>query len=263
MLKKLSRRLRSPWTWLIAIIGIEVLIAIGWWVQRQVRAPNIGPVERGRVIAVRNGCFACHGPGGNGGVFNPGSDIGEVPAWSGRTLMMYAKNQDEIRDWILEGAPKRLRGSAEYLQEREKAIIHMPAYKDRLTNNELEDLIIYVKAVSWFDDPPSELAIRGRDIALENGCFGCHGPSGHGRVPNPGSFKGYIPSWDGEDFEELVKNDNELDEWILDGMSKRFKADPGAQIFLKRQVIKMPPYRDRITDEELNALKTYIKWIQK
>ena len=235
---------------------------MGWWFQHLIRAPQISSVERGRMIAIQNGCFACHGSGGNGGIFNPGADIGEVPGWSGRTLMMYAKNEEEIREWILEGAPKRLLQSKEYQEEKEKAIIHMPAYKSRVTEPELADLVAYVKAVSWFDNPTSELAAKGRDVAFEKGCFGCHGPSGRGRIPNPGSFKGYVPGWDGKDFQELVKNDSELDEWILDGMSKRFKANLGAQFFLMKQVIKMPPYRNRLTDDELIALKAYIKWVQ-
>ena len=262
-MKKVFSRLKSPWFLLGGIVVLELAVAVIWLAQRQVRAPNIGSVERGHRIAVKNGCFACHGSGGNGGIFNPGADIDEVPAWSGRTLMMYAKTEIEIREWILDGAPKRLLESKEYLEEKEKATIHMPAYKNRLTDIELNDLIAYVKAVSWFSDPPSELIVRGRDIAFEKGCFGCHGPSGQGRISNPGSFKGYVPGWDGADFQELVENDSELDEWILDGVSKRFKTNPGAQFFLKKQVIKMPAYRDRLTVDELAALKAYIHWIQK
>jgi mono/diheme cytochrome c family protein len=219
-------------------------------------------VERGRRIAERLGCFACHGPGGEGGVPNPGSEEEEVPAWSGGMVMMYALNEAEIREWILDGAPRRLREQEAHEEEHERALLRMPAYRGRLSEEELNDLVAYFKAVSWFETPPSELAARGREVAFEKGCFGCHGPSGMGRLPNPGSFKGYIPGWDGPDFRELVRDERELEEWILEGISRRFRSNPAAQFFLKRQAIKMPAYRGHLTDEELEALKAYIRWVQ-
>ncbi len=261
-MKKLFSRLKSPWFLLCGILGLELAAGAIWLAQRQVRAPVIGAAERGRLVADRLGCFACHGAGGNGGVFNPGAERDEVPAWGGRTLMMYADNEDEIREWILDGAPKRLLNDDGYLEQQKNTLIHMPAYRDRLINGELSDLVAYVKSVAWFDTPPSDLVETGRDEALINGCFGCHGPSGQGRLLNPGSFKGYVPGWDGADFRELVKNDGELEEWILDGISQRFKRNPGAQVFLKRQVIQMPAYRDRLSKEQLDALIAYINWIQ-
>jgi mono/diheme cytochrome c family protein len=244
------------------MIVLEVLVIAIWLAQRQVRAPAIGSAERGRLVAERSGCFACHGAGGNGGVFNPSAEGDELPAWGGRTLMMYANDEDEIREWILDGAPKRLLDDRNYLEQREKSLIHMPEFRGRMSQAELTDLIRYVKAVSWFVDPPSDLIATGRDVALINGCFGCHGPSGQGRLANPGSFKGYVPGWDGADFRELVKNDVELEEWILDGISRRFKRNPGAQIFLKRQIIKMPAYREQLSKSALGALMAYINWVQ-
>ena len=106
MVKRFSAQLKSPWTWLNALINIEVFAVIGWWAQKQIRTPNIGPVERGRMVAVESVCFAYHGSGENGGVFNPNADINEMPAWSGKKLMMYAKTEDEICKWVLDGAPK-------------------------------------------------------------------------------------------------------------------------------------------------------------
>jgi len=176
--------------------------------------------------------------------------------------MMYAMNEQEIREWILDGAPKRLRESKSYREARKKRLIQMPAYRSRISEEELNDLVAYFKAVAWFDKPPSELALKGRDVAFEKGCFGCHGPLGMGRLPNPGSFKGYIPGWDSPDFRELVRNEQELEEWILDGVSHRFRSNPAAQFFLKRQLIKMPAYRNHLSPKELEALKAFIRWVQ-
>lgn len=87
--------------------------------------------------------------------------------------MMYEQNESETQEWILDGAPKRLRKSEEYQEEKNKALINMPAYKNWLTDIEVDDQITYVKAVSWFSFPPSKLAMRDQGIAHEKGCFGC------------------------------------------------------------------------------------------
>ncbi len=60
-----------------------------------------------------------------------------------------------------------------------------------------------------------------------------------------------------------MQNDEELKQWILDGVSERFRQNPTAQFFLQRAPIKMPAYRHYLTDEELDALKTYILWLRK
>ena len=97
--------------------------------------------------------------------------------------MMFAHDEGELREWILDGAPKRLREDEGYQQDQEKALIRMPAFRDRISEVDLENLVAYLKAVSWFSDPPSDLIIKGREAAYEKGCFGCHGPSGQGEYP--------------------------------------------------------------------------------
>ena len=42
------------------------------------RAALDTPVQRGRAIAERMGCFACHGPGGVQGIPNDGAKEGEA-----------------------------------------------------------------------------------------------------------------------------------------------------------------------------------------
>jgi mono/diheme cytochrome c family protein len=79
---------------------------------------------------------------------------------------------------------------------------------------------------------------------------------------NPGSFKRYIPPWDSADFDELVKNDQELRQWILTGGIDRFRKNPAARFFLERQVIKMPAYAGELDDGELDAVIAYIEWVR-
>ena len=99
-------------------------------------------------------------------------------------------------------------------------------------------------------------------MASRVGCFGCHGPGGRVGKRNPRSFKGYIPPWRGRDFNELVRDDEELRRWILDGKIDRLESNPLARYFTGRQVIQMPAYRDILNDEEVEALITYIHWLQ-
>ena len=66
------------------------------------------PAVRGQRLADSLGCFSCHGPAGVGGTHNPGSEEGEVPAFGEQTQMMYVKGADDLREYILDGAPARI-----------------------------------------------------------------------------------------------------------------------------------------------------------
>ena len=212
-------------------------------------------VVRGKAIAERMGCFGCHGPGGAAPIANPGARAGEVPSWTGGTWMMFNDDEQDVRQWITQGHP----------EDREPSpgqLIAMPAYGKILSDEELDDLVAYVLAVSQFGRPSDERVAEGRDVAERFGCFGCHGPEGRGLVWNPGSFKGYIPGWDGDDYLELVRDDGEFREWVQNGITERFRANPAASHFLESQPIKMPTYGERITDAEIDALLAYVSWVR-
>ena len=116
------------------------------------------------------------------------------------------------------------------------------------------------RAVSAFDTNITTLAYEGRHEAAKLGCFACHGPGGIGGHPNPGSFKGHIPPWDGDEYAELVRDDAELREWILDGHAKRLWDNPAARHFLEGQVVQMPPYRRVIAEDQFAKIAAYIAW---
>ncbi len=280
-----------------AVAGVVALVLV--------RRPRLTPELRGRAVAVEMGCFACHGPAGTGGVPNPGSDEGEVPAWDGGNAMMYVKNEAEIREWILDGLPARLaRRQAERARtsgggashdeqddatpehddaddhadaddrgadgdaagghrhdDHDEAALEMPAYRDVIGGRDLDDLVAYYRAVAAFDEPPED-AMEGYRVARRVGCFGCHGPGGLVGARNPRAFKGYIPPWRGADYRELVRDDAELEAWIRHGSIPRFERNPLARFFTGRQIIHMPAYDERLTDDEIDALMRYIRWLQ-
>lgn len=245
---------------LIAIGGGAALFgAYRWW-----QWAGVSAVTRGERVAQKLGCFACHGPGAIRGILNPGSEVENVPSWDGGTVMMYVENEEEIREWILDGMPKRLKEEDHHHGEKEHGhpLIAMPAFRGKLSGQELDDLVAYFKAVSWFQAPSDSQARAGRDVAQKYGCFGCHGPEGRGNNPNPGSLKGYIPPWDGPDFPELVRDEAELREWILDGDIGRFRKNPLANAFIQRQKIKMPGYREVLSKKEIDQLVAYIGWLR-
>ena len=219
------------------------------------RAVRDQPVQRGRVLAENLGCFGCHGPGGAQPIPNPGAKGGEVPGWVGGTWMMWNREASDVRGWILDGHPAGREPDA-------GALIAMPAYRSRVTSAEADDLVAYVLAASHFGAIDDARASAGHDTAYRLGCFGCHGPEGRGVIANPGSFKGFIPPWDGEDYSELVRDSAEFAEWVRNGVSDRFRANPAARTFLERQIVKMPAYRDRVSDDDLRDLEAYVAWVR-
>ncbi len=157
-------------------LGITLIIV---WFRNPERARLASPVLRGRAVAVSLGCFGCHGPDGVSGIPNPGARIDEVPAWAGGTYMMYNESPDEIREWILDGAPARLRNDPDAWDRWSRQLLSMPAYRDRVEGADLDDLVAYVQSVSGALAPEAGSdAAEGRQLAVAHGCFGCHGPEG-------------------------------------------------------------------------------------
>ncbi len=248
-------------------------------------------VVRGWKKAESLGCFSCHGPRGFGETPNPLSEDEEVPSFKGGEPMMWAKNERELKEYILYGKPKRKQQKQKNHQEKKKkeqekssdaplvfgdvdfesvpdeekkeGLIKMPAFKRVVSQNDVEALVVFIKANALLLNPKTKDLKKGRDIVLNNGCFACHGPSGAGGILNPGSFKGYIPSFIGDDFNELVKNEKELMEWIEKGKMKRFERNPLARFFTRRQVIKMPAYEKVLSDEKIELVVDYLHWLRK
>jgi mono/diheme cytochrome c family protein len=251
--------LRSRLWLLTTLVLAAILIAPA--IRRLVLVVEVTPAQRGYEVALRSGCFNCHGANGAGGIKNPGSEDEEVPGFSGGTPMMWAKSEPELREYILDGAPARKLADPKYKKKMEAQLLAMPAYRGHLSERQVDDLLSYIRAASGLITPPDALAAQGQDLAIRLGCFNCHGPMGAGTSSNPGSFKGYIPGWWGKDFRDLVRNDDELRDWILDGQTARLRNNPIASYFMRSQRVSMPAYRDFIDDKQLAALMRYVRWV--
>lgn len=236
------------------IVAAAGLGALSWW-----RSHDVGPVQLGARLAAERGCVSCHGASGRLADPDGTLGVGNVPSFDHDDVVAYARSEAEIREWILDGKPRRLRASA---GDEPAPVLAMPAWRGRLSTREVEQLVAWIKAVSDFDPVPEDAA-AGRDAAARLGCFACHGPQGRFDTPNPGSLKGHIPSWTGRDFLELARDDAEIREWIRDGSPRRLRENPVAAFFLRRQAIRMPAYGTRATDEDVERIVAYIRWLRR
>lgn len=243
------------------LILCVLALAAGFAAFAVLTRPQLPPAERGRRLAERHACFACHGPGGTKGAANPGRRDRTVPSFGG-DLMMYADDAADVRAWILDGSTPRRRASATWRAQRDSGAVRMPAFRGALSERQVDDLVAYVMLISESPEPADALARTGRDRARELGCTGCHGAGGRLSLTNPGSFKGYVPSWDGRDFPELVRDEREFGEWVRHGISGRFKANPFARFFLERARLRMPAYERHLRDGDIAALWAYVRWLR-
>jgi len=252
--------------WIIWIAAVLFLIVGLLYAPAVVRlywsAHSANPVRRGVARAVELGCFECHADRGSSGIPDPGLEDQEVPAWSGMVWMMYVDDEEEIREFILDGVSRKRAASPSARAEREAAAIRMPAYRDVLRGGDLDDLTAAFLVLSGMSRPPRRTPeARGFDLAREWRCFSCHGAGGSGGLANPGSFAGFIPGWYGADFDDLVRDRGEFDAWIREGAIPRLTSGRIAPYFARRQRVQMPAYRD-LTEQDLDALWAYASWLE-
>jgi mono/diheme cytochrome c family protein len=248
---------RSAVVWVLAMLVLAEAAALAAIAVRArwLAAAESSQQRRGERVAERMGCFGCHGPGGAVGIPDPDSRAGDVPAWVGGSWTMYNHEPGDVRAWILDGHPPGQKPDA-------GALIKMPAFRGRMSGAELADLTVYVLTLSQFGELPDPRVSAGRDVALRYGCFGCHGAEGRGLIRDPGSLKGYVPPWDGADYAELVRGDDELRQWVRNGAPDRLRANPAARHFLEGEAVQMPAYGDRVKPAELDALAAYVRWVR-
>lgn len=251
----------------LTLVLIGLLMAQNlWWLYPRLEALVLqaqeDPAARGRVLAGQLGCFGCHGPDGVGGTPNPGSRWETVPGFGEQTLMMYAHTDDEVRQYIVDGAPAARREDESYREAMQAQALQMPAYRDFVSASELDDLVAYVRAASgMFTPPEGSAASRGAQLARDYGCAQCHGEMGVGGRPNPGSLKGYIPGFFGHDFADLVRDDAELHDWIAKGTIPRLQQTTLARYFLERQRLQMPGFERFLSPEQIADLAAYVRWL--
>lgn len=118
--------------------------------------------------------------------------------------------------------------------------------------NALADDLSSQRGQSWGDDRPwrraGDRADAGRVIYLRAGCVACHGPSGRGGHPNPGAHGDVIPA-----LAPLMSTytADELKAKIRRGVTAEGRDG-------MTPVVAMPPWKDVLTEDELDALTKYL-----
>ncbi len=217
------------------------------------------PILAGQQLARENGCWTCHLPYGSKELGNPGSRWGTVPRFRAGNAMMYAADVGEIEEFISHGAPLSWLADSKIRQRLERQPIRMPAYGDHFSSGELSDLVAYVAAEEALIQPGGDEASAGRTLALRHGCLSCHGVEGSGGQPNPGSMGGFIPGFLGKNFTDLVRNEQEFQEWVRTGTLKRLESNSVAAFFFRRQKLSMPAYGEALDEVELQQLWAWVK----
>src|SRR5436305_10518359 len=180
-----TRGAPEPWTAPRLIAWTAILVAVAesaWLLYPRARSVVLSleetPAVRGYRLAAGVGCFSCHGPGGNGGTKNPGSEEGEVPAFGEQTQMMYVKDEQDLREYVLDGAPARRREDADYQAKVKAATLRMPSYRNFLSSAEVDELVAFLRATSGQILPDEALATKRAERAAALGCCAWHGPLG-------------------------------------------------------------------------------------
>lgn len=252
-----SRRL----VWLLVAIVVTVLLAAPFALRRLLWQWEQNPLLRGRELAQEIGCVVCHFPYRGQEIPNPGSRWATVPRFEAGNAMMYVESKREIEEFIRYGAPISSLGSVETSARLAGQRIRMPAYDGRLPDDAIEQLTIWAAVVEGVDVAGDELAAHGRQLGRELGCISCHGLEGAGGRPNPGSLGGFVPGFLGANFDDLVKDREEFDEWIGTGRLQRLSANPLVRRAWRRQAVKMPAYDD-LSESDLDALWAWVEAVR-
>jgi len=249
----------------LLIVGIAVGILLATLFGDEL-FPETSPSEKGAMVAAEAGCFSCHGGRSAQPSLNPAS-TSEVASFTRVPSMFEERHSIEVlHEWIEDGISLEKAGSDAYLEASSTKLLKMPSFKDHLSPAEIDDLAAYLSlqqySVSARSNPTS---VPGEDLARRFACFTCHGELGQGGVMNPGSLKGYIPGFFGQDFRALTQNGDLQDvmEWIENGASNSFLNQgflgfyPG-RFFAERQAIKMPAYKEVLQRNEIETLALFV-----
>ncbi len=167
--------------------------------------------------------------------------------WRWRTDGRPPASMEVIRDAIFNGRDA-VPGFAEA----------MPSYAGRLEHEEWLGAQQAVGAMTGLVGVPEDPELAaGHDVARDMGCFGCHGPLGHGGITNPGSLSGLVPGWYGGRYRKAAQREGGIEAVIRNGSRPARLPVPG----FKGPLLMMPAFGDRIDSTELEVLTRYLQWL--
>ncbi len=240
--------------WFLVVLTVTLLV----FAANKMLNQQVSTYVKGKQIYQDYGCGVCHGDAGAGPIRR--SSLKTAPD----LFNQWIEAKDIIENIQLGSYEENFAIASRFNTDRLK----MPPYQLYLNKVEINALVVYLQSHQIINDQDIPKN-KGMKIAMNSGCFGCHGPLGLGGAVNPKSVKNSIPGWFGEDFDALTDNGNpdSVKEWIKQGTSravteKSFGLGKIAHWFLSRQAIKMPEFDQRLDDEEIQELLTLILTIR-
>lgn len=248
------------------------------------RALEKDPVKVGADLVEHLGCLYCHGLGGRKGLDNPNAKRKYVPSWDEQAFLDRYPTPEKVRQTIREGR------FPEKASDATGSPIPMPPWGNRLTEIEMDDIIAYIWSLRATpvsthpqggrgnrlpdavpeplppmipdqEIPPTahgmvpqdkDPAYMGRQLVEHLGCLYCHGLGGKKGLENPNASRKYVPSWDEKAFAERYPVDDGVRYVIEHGRIP--EKDPKAT----GSPIPMPPWGNRLTKDEVDAIVAYI-----
>jgi mono/diheme cytochrome c family protein len=266
----------------VALAAAAALLWVG--LPGPAQAVEKDPVKVGHDLVEHLGCLYCHGLGGRRGLDNPNAKRRYVPSWDSTEFTDRYPTPEKVRQTIREGR------FPEKAADATGSPIPMPPWGNRLTDAEMDDIISYIwslrntpvsshpqggRGATLPDAVPEPLppvipdvdteprahgmvpqdkdpAFMGRQLVEHLGCLYCHGLGGKHGLENPNAKRKYVPSWDEKAFAERYPVDDGVRYVIEHGRipEKDAKATGSP--------IPMPPWGNRLTNGEVDAIVAYI-----
>ncbi|OLN31854.1 c-type cytochrome [Desulfosporosinus metallidurans] len=106
-------------------------------------------IAAGKQIAAQEGCFACHGPEGRGGIENPGTKDKVVPAWNAEDLAANNLFYPILLKQEIEHAVVRsMYDDPTDIGNQEYAPFKMQPWIGRLTSEQIKEIMVYIYSIN-------------------------------------------------------------------------------------------------------------------
>jgi cytochrome c oxidase subunit 2 len=124
----------------------------------------------------------------------------------------------------------------------------MPSFKGALSKEDMQTVLNYFKGIK---QAPSKPKIDGKELVDLNGCIGCHTTDGN---PSAGpTFKDIMGRKT-----NIVKDGKTVEITIDEAYLKEAILNPGSEL-VEGYANIMPPFKDVLKDEEVDAIVEYLK----
>lgn len=115
----------------------------------------------------------------------------------------------------------------------------------------------------WLNHRESNPILRGRLLAVEQGCVTCHWPWAQREIPNPGSRWSSVPLLAHGNARMYAEDRADIEQFIRFGAPRAWLDDPGAAARLDGQHLRMPAYQETLSDAEIADLVAFAAAVEK